>query len=40
MQQGYAVFVAGHWLVAKTTICGLLGLFYSASGKSGSPKGC
>jgi hypothetical protein len=40
MQKGYAVFSVGKWLVAKTTICGLLGLFYSASGKSGAPKGC
>lgn len=40
MQKGYAVFSDGKWLVAKTTICGLLGLFYSASGKSGKPKGC
>jgi hypothetical protein len=38
--QGYAVFLGGHWLVAKATICGLLGLFYQASGKSGSPPGC
>jgi len=38
--QGYAVFIGGHWLVAKATICGLLGLFYQASGKSGSPPGC
>ena len=37
---GYAVFVNGHWLVAKTTICVLLGLFYTASGKSGTPPGC
>jgi hypothetical protein len=37
---GYAVFVGGHWLVAKTTICTLLGLFYTASGKSGTPPGC
>ncbi|HUY23101.1 MAG TPA: hypothetical protein VMV22_12270 [Acidimicrobiales bacterium] len=38
--QGYAVFVDGHWLVAKATICGLLGLFYQAAGKTGSPTGC
>jgi hypothetical protein len=37
---GYAVFVGGHWLVAKSTICTLLGLFYTASGKSGTPPGC
>src|SRR5579863_5298381 len=38
--QGYAVFVGGHWLVAKATICGLLGLFYQAAGKTGTPPGC
>lgn len=38
--QGYAVYVNGKWLVAKATICGLLGLFYQAAGKSGSPPGC
>jgi len=37
---GYAVFLSGKWLVAKSTICGLLGLFYSTSGQSGSPPGC
>ncbi len=37
---GYAVFTDGHWLVAKMTICTLLGLFYSAEGKTGSPAGC
>jgi hypothetical protein len=37
---GYAVFVNGHWTVAKTTICTLLGLFYTASGKTGTPPGC
>jgi len=37
---GYAVSVGGHWLVAKSTICGLLSLFYSTSGRSGSPPGC
>jgi hypothetical protein len=40
MSQGYAVFVGGHWLVAKATICGLLGLFYNAEGKTGTPPGC
>ena len=40
MSQGYAVFVGGHWLVAKATICGLLGLFYQAEGKTGTPPGC
>lgn len=37
---GYAVFTDGHWLVAKSTICTLLGLFYTASGKTGTPPGC
>jgi hypothetical protein len=37
---GYAVFTDGKWLVAKATICTLLGLFYSAEGKTGSPPGC
>ena len=37
---GYAVLAGGKWLVAKTTICSLLGLFYSASGRSGTPPGC
>ncbi len=37
---GYAVYVNGRWLVAKTTICGLLELFYSASGHGGVPSGC
>ena len=37
---GYAVFTDGKWLVAKITICTLLGLFYSAEGKTGSPAGC
>src|SRR5579884_880740 len=39
-QTGYAVYQNGKWLVAKVTICGLLDLFYQASGKSGSPPGC
>jgi hypothetical protein len=38
--KGYAVYLNGKWLVAKATICGLLGLFYTAAGKQGSPKGC
>jgi hypothetical protein len=38
--QGYAVYVNGHWLVAKVSICGLLALFYQTIGKSGSPPGC
>ncbi|MDA8317735.1 MAG: hypothetical protein M0010_21605 [Actinomycetota bacterium] len=37
---GYAVEVSGHWLVAKSTICGLLDLFYSVSGHHGQPPGC
>ena len=37
---GYAVFINGKWLVAKATICTLLGLFYTAEGKTGSPPGC
>jgi hypothetical protein len=37
---GYAVYSNGHWLVAKTTICTLLGLFYTAQGKTGTPPGC
>ncbi len=37
---GYAVYIGGKWLVAKTTICTLLGLFYTAEGKTGSPPGC
>jgi len=40
MNNGYAVFTDGKWLVAKVTICTLLGLFYSAEGKTGSPAGC
>lgn len=39
-QTGYAVYLNGKWLVAKVTICTLLGLFYNAEGKSGSPPGC
>ena len=37
---GYAVEHDGTWLVAKSTICSLLTLFYSTAGKSGSPPGC
>jgi hypothetical protein len=37
---GYAVYSNGKWLVAKTTICTLLGLLQTASGKTGSPPGC
>lgn len=39
-QTGYAVYDNGSWLVAKVTICTLLGLFYSAEGKKGAPPGC
>jgi len=38
--KGYAVFTQGKWLVAKSTICGLLELFYEVSGHSGYPPGC
>lgn len=37
---GYAIESDGSWLVAKSTICSLLTLFYSTEGKSGSPPGC
>ncbi len=37
---GYGVLVHDRWLVAKSTICGLLGLFWSASGRHGEPPGC
>ncbi len=37
---GYTVLSGGKWLVAKTTICTLLGLFYTAEGKTGTPPGC
>ncbi len=37
---GYATFQNGKWLVAKVTICVLLGLFYQTEGKSGNPQGC
>jgi hypothetical protein len=38
--QGYAVSINGSWLVATNTVCTLLGLFYTASGKTGNPPGC
>ena len=38
--QGYAVSVDGTWLVATTTVCNLLDLFYQAAGMTGSPPGC
>jgi hypothetical protein len=37
---GFAVSVNGTWLVATNTVCGLLGLFYQAEGKTGTPPGC
>jgi len=37
---GYAVFEHGKWLVAKTTICGLLSLATSNGGKVSTPPGC
>ena len=37
---GYAVYTAGKWYVAKATICTLLGLFYTTEGKNGTPPGC
>ncbi len=40
MNNGYAVYTNGQWLVSKVTICTLLGLFYTAEGKTGSPPGC
>lgn len=39
-QTGYAVYLSGTWLVAKTTICKLFDLFYEAEGQSGKPAGC
>jgi hypothetical protein len=37
---GYAVYVDGHWLVAKATICGLFELLYQTENKTGTPQGC
>ena len=37
---GYASFQDGKWLVAKATICVLLGLFRQTEGLSGNPPGC
>jgi hypothetical protein len=37
---GYAVSINGSWLVATNTVCVLLGLFYTAEGKTGTPPGC
>jgi hypothetical protein len=39
-ETGYAVLVNNKWVVAKPTICSLLGLFYEATGASGAPPGC
>lgn len=39
-EKGYASYVSGKWQVAKSTICTLLGLFYQAAGKTGTPAGC
>jgi len=39
-QTGYATYGSGQWLVAKKTICGLLGTLYSVEGKTGVPPGC
>jgi len=40
-QQGFAVYSSsGKWLVAKTTVCNLFGLLYTAEGKTGVPPGC
>ena len=38
--KGYAVFVDGKWLVAKSTICGLLTTMNETLGKKGTPPGC
>ena len=37
---GYAVFSDGKWLVARSTVCGLLGTMYTTLGKKGAPPGC
>ena len=40
-QKGYASYSTGKWLVAKVTICQLLGLFYAESGGgTKTPPGC
>lgn len=36
---GYAVY-DGRWLVAHSTICGLLTIMYQTLGKKGTPAGC
>jgi hypothetical protein len=37
---GEAVYKDGKWLVAKSTGCSLLELFYKAAGRKGFPPGC
>jgi hypothetical protein len=39
-ETGYAVYVNNKWLVSKSTVCTLMGLFYEATGASGAPAGC
>jgi hypothetical protein len=39
-ETGYAVYVNNKWLVAKPTVCSLLGLFNEATGATGTPQGC
>lgn len=38
--KGYAVFVDGKWLVAKSSVCGLLSTMYTTLGRKGTPPGC
>lgn len=37
---GMAVYKDGKWLVAKSTTCNVLGLFYLVAGRKGLPEGC
>jgi hypothetical protein len=37
---GQAVYKDGKWVVAKSTGCDLLELFYKAAGRKGLPQGC
>jgi hypothetical protein len=37
---GYAVYVDGRWLVAKSTVCSLFELLYTTENKAGTPPGC
>ena len=39
-QIGYATAVDGRWLVASSTVCDVLTLFYQAEGNSGTAPGC